>query len=219
MSARKFPRDTPRSVQAIVRLALDLLARPVPGERGRMRRVEGGMAALTSAAGHDAPSTTRRQVGDAEMLGLMRRSGATNTRQVYVLTTHEDVVAAELRANVSGVGCCAFCGQPISRGFERCRQCQPAFRRDRVWKQTALNLVHEGKTIPQIAVAVGQPLYPSAGDGPLVGVVANLLAEAPGLVPASFREGYRIAVGDEYTQVWSALSSRSRQRRHRRACI
>jgi hypothetical protein len=85
-----------------------------------------------------------------------------------------------------------------------------------VWKQSALNLLHEGKSLPSIAAALGQPLYPGAGDGPLVGVVANLLAEVPELVPSAFREGYRTAVGEAHPQVWSVLTSRSRQRRLRR---
>lgn len=213
--APRFGRDVPRAVQAIVRVALDNLARPIPGERGRMRRVEGGMARLTQAAGHDAPSTTWRQVSTAEELGLMRRSGATLSRQVYVLATHQDIVAAELRANVHEAAC-ACCGDPVTEAYEQCRRCSPASRKDRAWKQTAINLLHEGRTLPSIAALVGQPLYPAAGDGPLVGVVANLLAEVPHMVPVAFREGYKEAIGEEYTQVWSALASRARQRRHRR---
>lgn len=221
----RFARDVPRAVQQIVRVAIEALAQPLPGERGRMRRVEGGMAGLQAACGHDAVSTTRRQVTAAEAQRLMRRSGNTNNRQVYVVTTPADLSVLAFRANLSGVAhACAFCGAKVQTVGSHlvdgaaglCRSCQPAFRRDRVWKQTALNLLHDGKTLPSIAMTLGQPLYPGRDDSPLVGVVANMLAEAPDLVPAAFREAYRAAVGDAVPQLWSVITSRSRQRRHRR---
>ncbi len=218
-----FARDVPRGVQAIVSLARKHLAAPLPGERGRMRRVASTMKQLQEEAGHDAFSTTFRQVTAAEALGLMRRSGATSARQVYVDASPSDVAVAELLANMQGDGACLFCGaQTTGRGDRTtssgrwCASCQPAFRRDRVWKQTAVNLLHDGKTLPSIAAAVSQPLYPLAGESPLSGVVATLLAEAPDLVPDAYREGLRVHLGAEHAQLSSVLTSRSRQRRHRR---
>lgn len=211
----RFPRDVPRSVQAIVRLAVTLIATPMEGERGSMRIVVGGIRALQAAAGDDHPRTTRRKVAEAEAFGLMKRSGATTAQRLYVHTTEEERALAVLRANMSAVAACSFCGAPVEGG-QWCRHCQPAFRRDRAWKQSALNLLHEGKSIPTIAAVLSQSIYPIAGDGPLTGVVANLLAEAPDLVPEAYREGYRLAVGASVQQLSSVLTSRNRQRRHRR---
>lgn len=211
----RFSRDIPRSVQALVRVAVTLISPPMEGERGSMRIVVGGIRALREAAGDDAASTTRRKVAEAEVYGLMRRSGSTHAQRLYVLTTEEDRALAVLRANVGASAPCTYCGAPVEGG-QWCRHCQPAFRRDRAWKQSALNLLHEGKSIPTIAAVLSQSIYPIADDGPLTGVVANLLAEAPDLVPEAYREGYRLAVGASVQQLSSVLTSRNRQRRHRR---
>jgi hypothetical protein len=210
-----FSRDVPRSVQALVRVAATLIAPPMENERGAFREVVGGVRALQAAVGDDDDRTTRRKVATAEVFGLMRRSGSTWKLRLFVRTTEEDRALAVLRANMPGSAPCVFCAAPVDRG-QHCRHCQPAFRRDRAWKQSALNLLHEGKSIPSIAAVLAQPIYPLVGDPPLTGVVANLLAEAPDLVPDAFREGYRLAVGAEVKQLASVLTSRNRQRRHRR---
>lgn len=211
----RFARDVPRAVQRIVEKAREIIAAPVPGERGKMRRVEGGMAALHAAVGNDSHSSTRDAVIAAEAMHLMRRSGATWTRQVYVAAEMEDVVCAVFRRNSVGiVVTCAFCGALALRG-QWCTGCQPAFRRDRAWRQTAVNLLHEGISPVQIAAVVGQQLYPGPGDGPLVGVVAQLLAEVPDLVPDVFRRAYLESVGAAVENPASVLGARRRLRRHR----
>lgn len=207
-SGGSLNRNVPRSVRMVVLAARSLVAPEVEGTRGRIRKVEGGMTALQSACGHDSPSATRTAVAQAEAWGLMRRSGATSAVSVFV-------VVEDLRLNSGGAAtACKHCGDPSEAGC--CKRCQPHFRRDRAWRATATNLLHEGKSLPEIAAIVNQPLYPGPGDSPMVGVVAHLLAECPALVPQAFREGYTTTVGASVKSASAVLTARSRQRRHRR---
>ena len=207
-SGGTLTRNTPRSVRMVVLAARSLVADEVDGIRGRMRKVEGGMPALQVACGHDSPSATRTAVAQAEAWSLMRRSGATSAVSVYV-------VVDDLRLNSGEAATlCRYCSIPSAAGC--CKTCQPAFRRDRAWRTTATNLLHEGKSLPEIAAIVNQPLYPGPGDSPMTGVVAHLLAECPALVPHAFREGYSTTLGASVKSAAAVLTARSRQRRHRR---
>lgn len=78
MSARRFARDVPRSVQHAVLAALDLV-----DDNGE---VVGGMPALQAALGHDSPSSTRAVVALAERHKLLRRKGdiGHGSRRVFV---------------------------------------------------------------------------------------------------------------------------------------
>ncbi len=221
MSARKFARDTPRSVQSAVRAALTIIvdaigALPPPDddtevtkamrERLEAGEVIGGMVALQIELGHDSASATRAVVQRAEAWNLLRRVGhagsQTGARRLFV-------VGSRLKTGTA----CANCSRPTTK--THCRNCQPAFRRDRAWRILALEMAVDGKSPMEIAVAVGQPVYPQAGDGPLVGVVAYLLGEVPSLVEDKWRDGYHDVVGDD-SRHRGTLTARARVRRHRR---
>lgn len=91
MSARRFARDVPRSVQHAVLAALDLV-----DDSGEVR---GGMPALQAALNHDDASATRRVVAEAERWKLLKRKGAVGhgARRVVVVG-HAKQWAVEARA-------------------------------------------------------------------------------------------------------------------------
>ncbi len=201
-----FVRDVPHAVRMAVRVALELA--DASGE------VPGGMPALQAALGHDTARGTRMVVAGAESWGLMRREGPVGhgPRRLFVVVARNNRSAPDgFRSEPRS---CDNCGRPTTGRW--CTLCQPSFRRDREWRMLAVAMLVAGKTPPAIAAAVGQNLYPTPGDGPLTGVVAFLLGEVPKLVPPEWREGYLNIVGAEVERTSSVLTSRTRQRRHRR---
>lgn len=219
MSARRYARDVPRAVQRAVSVCLELISDEkrrraltpdvVHDDYVDAGEVPGGLPALQADLGHDSPSATRSVVAQAEHHRLLRRAGWSNgqlgSRLLFVV---------EQRL-ISGGGC-ANCGEPISRTSVVCQRCQPAFRPDRAWRMKAVEMLVAGKTPNAIAIAVSQPLYPARGDSPLTGVVAFLLGELPTLVGQEWRDGYRAVCGAEWSDLTGRVTSRVRQRRHRR---
>jgi hypothetical protein len=198
MSARKFPRDVPRSVQAAVRAALELI--DAAGE------VVGGMRALQEALGHDTARATRAVIEAAEALGYMRRVGPIGhgERRVFV-------VVARLKS--SAVCETTGCEKPAAGRW--CPSCRQVNRADRAWWARAVQMLVDGASPSEIAQTLKQPLFP---DGEDRGVVATLIAEVPHLVTPAWREaltahspGLNVSGGSR-----GALTHRQRVRRARR---
>lgn len=208
MSARRFARDVPRSVQHAVRAALDLV-----DEKGE---VQGGMPALQQALGHDSPSATRTVVAQAEAWGFLRRTGPVGhgARRVFL-------VEARLKS-----GACATpgCDREV-RGDKRpdrprsrwCRTCRQIWREDRAWQPRAVEMCVAGSSPAIIARALNRPLWPEDGDN---GVVAYLLGEVPALVSADWRAALKEQAPHlfhvEQAGGGGALSRRQRERRQAR---
>jgi hypothetical protein len=183
MSARRFARDVPRSVQTCVRVADD-----IADENGE---IPGGMPALQEALGHDNPSSTRRAVIQAEGWGLMRRSGPIGhgPRRVFVVA----------RANPHA---CATPGcDRVPLGGNWCPTCKQVRRADRDWHPRAIEMLVAGMSPPLIASTVSRPLFPD--------VVFHLLAEVPDLVQDEWREALR----ETHPQLIERLTERVRRRR------
>lgn len=163
----QLPRDLVRSARAAVYAAL-AIADPDTGE------VDGGMAALHDALGHDDEGSTRRAVAAAESWGFLRRV------HVRGSAPHLYVVRARMRNG----GHCALCLEPSKAG-RFCAKCkQVAGRDDRKWQLKAIVLAVEGKSPPEISVAVNRPLWTTREEDGDQGsaVVPFLLAEAPWLL-------------------------------------
>lgn len=196
MSARRFARDVPRSVQHAVRAALDLV-----DDKGE---VTGGMAALQQALGHDSPSATREAVAQAEAWGFMRRVGAVGhgTRRVFL-------VVARLKS-----GACATAGCAREATGRWCRTCRQIWREDRAWQPRAVEMAVAKSSPAVIARALNRPLWPEDGDN---GVVAYLLGEAPALVSEEWRAALREQAPHlfhvEKVGGGGALTRRTRERR------
>lgn len=195
MSARKFPRDVPRSVQAAVRAALELI--DAAGE------VVGGMPALQEALGHDSASATRAVVSAAEALGYMRRVGPVGhgERRVFV-------VVARLKSG-------ALCQTPACAGqvtqfsrSGRCKACASALRLDRAWGVRAVEMFVAKESPATIATLLKQPLFPEADT---CGVLAHLVAEG-----FDVGEEWMQALRDHSPAVVADIAHRRRVRRHRR---
>lgn len=196
MSARRFPRDVPRSVQHAVRAALDLV-----DERGE---VKGGMVALQEALGHDSPSATRTAVAQAEAWGYLRRTGPVGhgSRRLFL-------VVARLKSDA-----CATdgCSRPAVGRW--CRVCRQIWREDRGWQPRAVEMAVAKSSPAVIARALNRPLWPEDGDN---GVVAYLLGEVPALVPEEWRDALREQAphlfAGEHGVGGGKLTRRARERR------
>lgn len=199
MSARRFARDVPRSVQHAVRAALDLV-----DEKGE---VQGGMPALQQALGHDSPSATRTVVAQAEAWGFLRRTGPVGHggRRVFL-------VEARLKS-----GACATPGCDREATGRWCRTCRQIWREDRAWQPRAVEMAVAGSSPAVIARALNRPLWPEDGDN---GVVAYLLGEVPALVQDDWRDALREQAPHlfhvEKAGHGGALSRRQRERRQAR---
>jgi hypothetical protein len=190
MSARKFPRDVPRSVQAAVRAALELI--DAAGE------VVGGMRALQEALGHDTARATRAVIEAAEALGYMRRKGPAGPgRRVFLVVT---------RLKSSALCKTTGCEKPAAGRW--CPSCRQVNRTDRVWWARAVQMLVDGASPSEIAQTLKQPLFP---DGEDRGVVATLLAEVPHLVTPAWREALKA-----HSPSIVDLTRRGRKRRERR---
>lgn len=170
MSARRFPRDVPRSVQHAVRAALDLV-----DERGE---VKGGMTALQEALGHDSPRATREAVAQAEAWGYLRRTGPIGhgSRRLFLVVARLNPAA------------CATDGCDRPAVGRWCRVCRQIWREDRGWQPRAVEMAVAKSSPAVIARALNRPLWPEDGDN---GVVAYLLGEVPALVPKEWRDALR----------------------------
>lgn len=199
MSARRFARDVPRSVQHAVRTALELA-----DEKGE---VVGGMPALQLALGHDSASTTRTAVAQAEAWGLMRRTGPVGhgARRVFV-------VVARLKS-----GACSTPGCDRDATGRWCRTCRQIWREDRAWQPRAVEMAVAGSSPAVIARALNRPLWPEDGDN---GVVAYLLGEVPALIDNEWRDALKLQCphlfADEHARGGGWLTRRGRERRAER---
>jgi len=192
MSARKFDRNVPRSVQHAVRAALEMV-----DDTGE---VTGGMHALQAALGHDSPSATREAVAQAEAWGFMRRTGPIGhgTRRLFV-------VVARLKD-----GACATPGcerLPTTSG--RCRLCSSVERADRTWRSRVIEMGVAGMSPPLIAAHVQRPTFPD--------VVAVLLGE--GLLGSEWAERMREATSRKTDTTRIERVRRFRERRRAAATV
>lgn len=199
MSARRFAKNVPLAVQMAVRMAQEL-ADPKSNE------VEGGMPGLQAALGYGSARATRELVIIAESFNLLKRSGPIGhgPRRLFVVV-----------ARLNPAESCDNCASPVDHG-RWCKKCQSALRVDRAWRLVAVEMLIAKKSLPAIAAAVSKDLFPKRHEGPTAGVVAFLLGEHPKLVPDEWRRAYAEVMGAEYEHLASILTSRARQRRHRR---
>ena len=196
MSARRFPRDVPRAVQAAVRAALELV-----DDAGE---VVGGLPALQVALGHDSASATRRVVGEAEALGYMRRVGPIGhgERRVFVV---------EARLKSGGVCGVPGCDRPAVGKW--CPTCRQVRREDRAWWARAVEMCVAGESPPAISSTLKQPLWP---DDDSNGVVFHLWSECPALLGDDWKAALREQAPHLFSNDRGRATARARDRRYRR---
>lgn len=181
---RGLSRDVPRAVAAAVHAAVAIAG--VDGE------VVGGMSGLQVALGHDSAASTRRLVGLAEQLGLMRRVGVAGGQ-----TGPIRLFVVESRLNI---GACETPGCTRAPTGRWCPSCRQVHRADREWRHRAVEMAVAGASVPIIAGAVGHP----TSD-----VVRHLLGEVPDLVDPAWRDAWREATPN------ADVTRATRLRRHR----